>query len=161
MTNGGLKKSWPFPVYSGLLQNSHRKKIGEAIWEFLWCIDKTTLEEEGIGWVLGKKPVKIDEISLDLGESRSTVQRHLETLKRHHYITVIRARRGIVIGVLKSKKWPGKADLTPQSSPLTLKGLANAWRAFLSSAMTWCWVVLVISLAPFLIFSFVSNRGKP
>lgn len=127
MTNGGLKKSWPFPVYSGLLQNSHRKKIGEAIWEFLWCIDKTTVEEKGIGWVLGKKPVKIDEISDDLGESRSTVQRHLDALKRHHYITVIRASRGIVIGVLKSKKWPGKADLSPHEREILnfLKGISD------------------------------------
>lgn len=127
MTKGELKKSWPSPVYSGLLQNSHPQKMGEAIWEFLWCIDKTTLEEEGTGWVLGKKPVKIDEISESLRKSRSTVQRHLETLKRHHYITITRARRGIVIGVLKSKKWPKKAGLSsPEREILNfLKGISD------------------------------------
>jgi len=86
--------------------------MGEAIWEFLWCIDKTTLEENGVGWVLGKHAVAIDLIAHDLSESRRTAQYHLETLKEHKYIVVNRVKTGLVIGVLKSKKWSVRKDLT-------------------------------------------------
>jgi DNA-binding transcriptional ArsR family regulator len=128
MTKERPKKSWPIPVYSGLLQNGHKKKMGEAIWEFLWCIDKTTVEENGVGWVLGKKPVTIEEIAKDLEESWRSVQRHLETLKNHRYIIVIRVSKGIVIGVLKSKKWSGnKGNISSEEREILnfLKGISG------------------------------------
>ena len=127
MTKENSEKSWPFPVYSGLLQNGHKKKMGEAIWEFLWCIDKTTVEENGIGWVLGKKPVTIDEIANELEESWRTTQRHLETLRNCHYITITRASKGMVIGVLKSKKWVGKGKISSEEREVLnfLKSIAG------------------------------------
>lgn len=119
MAKGLPEQSWFFPVYSGLLHNTHKKKIGEAIWHFLWCTDKTTLEEddpddpgEKIGWVLQKRPVTIDEIAKQFGEPPRTTRRHLAMLRSQKYITVTRARRGIIIAVLKSKKWTGRKDLT-------------------------------------------------
>lgn len=121
------QNSWPFPVYSGLLQNGHKKKMGDAIWEFLWCVDKTTIENDGVGWVLGQKPIKIDEMARNLGESRRTVQSHLEKLKDHHYITIIRASKGIIIGVLKSKKWVGKGSISSEERKILkyLKGISH------------------------------------
>ena len=135
MRKGVPERSWFFPVYSGLLHNTHKKKIGDAIWHFLWCIDKTTLEEddpndpgEKIGWVLQKKPVTIDEIAKQFGESWRTTQRRLEILRSQKYITVARARRGIIIGVLKSKKWTGrKTNVTPEEREILnfLKGISE------------------------------------
>ena len=127
MTKETPKKSWPFPVYSGLLQNGHKKKMGEAVWEFLWCIDKTTVEENGIGWVLGKKPITIDQIADELEESWRTAQRHLETLKNCRYITITRASKGMIIGVLKSKKWIGKSNISSEEREILnfLKGVSG------------------------------------
>lgn len=127
MTKETAKKSWSFPVYSGLLKNGHKKKMGDAIWEFLWCIDKTTIEENGTGWVLGKKPITIDQIANELGESWRTAQRHFETLKDHNYVTLIRVRRGMIIGVLKSKKWVGKKSINSEERNILnfLKGISG------------------------------------
>lgn len=135
MTKDLRQKSWAFPVYSGLLTIRHKKKIGDAIWEFLWCIDKTTAEEDDtnkkgkkIGWVLGKKPVTIGEIAKQLGDSWRTTQRHLEILRSQNYITMIRARRGMIIGVLNSKKWMRKkSNITSEEREILnfLKGISG------------------------------------
>jgi hypothetical protein len=34
------KPSYPFTVWSGLLDPKHVKQMGNAIWAFLWCINK-------------------------------------------------------------------------------------------------------------------------
>lgn len=88
----------------------HKEKIGAAIWEFLWCISRTTKEEvdeKGIVWgiVFGGKPVKHEEIAEQLGSSARTVQRNMARLKEHNYIDTIRLPYGEVIKVRHSKKW--------------------------------------------------------
>ncbi|MFU1797341.1 hypothetical protein ACM1RC_25980 [Paenibacillus azoreducens] len=104
--------SYPFPIYSGLLEPEHYKKIGSAIWLFLWCISSTTQEheEEGTVWgnVLGGRPMKLSEIARDFGVNDKTVSRWLDTLEDHHYIRVTRAARGLILSVRNSKKWKDK-----------------------------------------------------
>jgi len=104
--------SYPFPMYSGLLEPEHYKKIGSAIWLFLWCVSSTTFEkeEEGTVWgiVLGNKPMKLSEISERFGVNDKTVSRWLDTLEDHHYIRVTRAPRGLILSVRNSKKWADK-----------------------------------------------------
>ena len=78
-------KSYPFPVWSGLLE--HRAKMGPAIWEFLWCLDKITTETDGVGWVLGKQPVKAARIAKDLKDESSDHLRQpltTGTVRLHH-----------------------------------------------------------------------------
>ena len=99
----GDKASYPICVWSGILD--HYSKIGPAIWEFLWLIDAITLEEDGIGWVYGKNPFKIARIVGDLvGTTRRTVERNLARLKDGGYIIERKARYGIVVGVVNSRK---------------------------------------------------------
>ncbi|RED34698.1 MarR family transcriptional regulator [Paenibacillus sp. VMFN-D1] len=104
--------SYPFPMYSGLLEPEHYKKIGSAIWLFLWCVSSTTFEkeEEGTVWgiVLGNKPMKLSDISERFGVNDKTVSRWLDTLEDHHYIRVTRAPRGLILSVRNSKKWADK-----------------------------------------------------
>ncbi|MNW37034.1 MarR family protein [compost metagenome] len=104
--------SYPFPIYSGLLEPEHYKKIGTAIWLFLWCVSSTTAEreEEGTVWgiVLGNKPMKLSEIADRFGVNDKTVSRWLDTLEDHHYIRVTRAPRGLILWVRNSKKHPDK-----------------------------------------------------
>lgn len=101
--------SYPFPTYSGLLTPEHRENIGPALWEFLWCISKTTKERAGdgekYGIVLGGKPIKYSDIASDLGVSAVTVKRNMNRLKKHGYIEMKRAPYGEIITVRNSKKF--------------------------------------------------------
>ncbi|WP_052487964.1 HTH domain-containing protein [Gordoniibacillus kamchatkensis] len=103
-----MPESYPFPIYSGLLEPTHYKKINSAIWLFLWCISSTTkeVERDGITWgiVLGNKPVKIDELVEQFGVNRSTIKRWIEILEEHGYIRVTRAPHGLIFTVRNSKK---------------------------------------------------------
>lgn len=101
----GFNPSYKFPVWNGLLEPKHRKAIGPALWEFLWCIDKTTKEKNGIGYVYGGKPVTFAEIAEDLGVSEKTIQRHIERLYLAGYIEQIVTPHGQQIRVIKSCKF--------------------------------------------------------
>src|SRR5262249_5586540 len=122
----GDKPSYPICVWSGIFD--HCEKIGAAIWEFLWLIDAITLEEDGVGWVYGKNPFKIDRIVSDLtGTTRRTVERNLARLKDGGYIITQKARYGIVVGVVNSKKIRPRRDFqdTPKVAHLASSHAKN------------------------------------
>lgn len=106
--------SYPFPMYSGILEHRHYKKIGSAIWLFLWCISSTTSEKEkdGIVWgiVLGNKPIKISELEEEFGVSDRTIRSWIRTLEEHDYIRVTRAPYGLVFTVRNSKKFRNRSE---------------------------------------------------
>jgi DNA-binding MarR family transcriptional regulator len=97
-------------MYSGLLEPEHYKRIGSAIWLFLWCVSSTTAEKEkeGTVWgiVLGNKPLQLPELAEKFGVSDKTVSRWLNSLEEHQYIKVTRAPRGLILSVKNSKKYP-------------------------------------------------------
>lgn len=96
--------SYAIPVWNGILE--HRENIGPAIWEFLWCLDKVTVEDErGIGWLLGKTPIDTKRVAKDLNEHPRTAYDNLDRLADQGYILRKRTRRGYVIGVVNSKKF--------------------------------------------------------
>jgi len=99
----GEKDSHPIPLWNGVFE--HYDRIGDALWEFLWCIDAITKEKDGIGLVLGGAPVKLKRIADDLKADRETVRRHLKNLADENYIRVRRTPYGQVIEVLNSKKF--------------------------------------------------------
>jgi len=110
-------KSWRF--WNGLLAPDHREAIGIAVWEFLWCIDRTTKEADGVGLVLGGKEVSAKMISDDLGITDRTVRANLKKLERAGYVTLRQGKHGYLITVPKSKKWTSQerkevAGLGPQ-----------------------------------------------
>ncbi len=100
--------SFPFTVYSGLLEPQHYKQIGSALWLFAWCISSTTaeIEDDGIimGIVLGGKPMKLSEIGEKFGVNDKTVSRWISDLQDHDYIRTTRAPRGLILKVKNSKK---------------------------------------------------------
>jgi hypothetical protein len=99
----GEKDSHPIPLWNGVFE--HYDRIGDALWEFLWCIDAITKEEDGIGLVLGGAPVKLKRIVADLKADKETVRRHLKNLADENYIRVRRTPYGQIIEVLNSKKF--------------------------------------------------------
>src|SRR4051812_26148218 len=72
-----------------------------ALWLYLEMLDKITLEDsQGIGWLLGKKPIKIKEFEGNVLTNRE----HFRTLRRFGYITTKRTPYGYIIGVTKTLK---------------------------------------------------------
>jgi hypothetical protein len=107
-SHGRLKRdghtSYPVPIWNGIFE--HYDRIGDAIWEFLWCIDKITREEDGVGIVLGGMPVKFERIADELkGSYKETVRLHFKLLETEKYIRLRRTPYGHVIEVLNSKKF--------------------------------------------------------
>lgn len=96
-------------VSNGLLLDGHRKRMGSAVWEFMWLLDKVTqIGADGSGKVLGGKPIKLDEIADDLQVHRDTVSENLTTLAAEGYIDKKTAPYGIIITVKKAQKRFGK-----------------------------------------------------
>lgn len=102
------RPSIPIPVWNGLIE--HRREMGPAIWEFLWLLDKITVEKSDddgrkVGLVLGGKPILVSQLATDLRLDERTVRKNLGRLERHGYISRKRTPRGKTIRVLNSAKW--------------------------------------------------------
>jgi hypothetical protein len=90
-------------VNNGLLEGDHRKRMGSAVWEFMWLLDKiTSVSEEGIGKVLGGRPIKLKEFGTGIVEPNISL--NLTKLTEEGYINVIHAPYGLVITVNKARK---------------------------------------------------------
>lgn len=97
------KANYPIPVSNGIFD--HREKVGSAIWLFLLLIDWTTVEQDGLGQVLGGKPVTVKELKEALGLEERQVRAQLQRLQSIKFIRLRRTSYGFVIEVLKSKKF--------------------------------------------------------
>ena len=110
-----MTSSYPIKIWSGLLSDGHTQKIENALWEFIWLVNKVTKEEDGIGYVLKGKPIKVNDIAKDLKRKYRTVLRHLKDLKKTGYITLKRCPYGFVITINNSKKFQNRYDKGIQS----------------------------------------------
>lgn len=110
-------------ISNGLLTPEHKSRMGSAVWEFMWCIDKVTrIDPKGRGWVLGGKPIKLADVGMG---SDNTVSRNLAKLQEQGYIEITRTPYGLSIRVCKAKKRFTKSGESPkvvnhqnQKSPL-------------------------------------------
>jgi len=98
------EQSFPFYVWSGLLAPEHRKRMGSAIWVYLWCLRRTTREKDGLGLVLGGSRIKQSRIARELGVTERTIGTDLARLRKHGYLQIRRIPYGLVITVFKSKR---------------------------------------------------------
>ncbi len=115
----------------------HCGRIGSALWEFVWCLDKITEERDGTGIVLGGAPVKIRQIAADLDRGEHTVRRNLDRLEGENYISRTRTPYGFSIRVRNSQKfqiWSKKENVingqsvpkeSVQKRPVSLSHLAD------------------------------------
>src|SRR3990167_9758761 len=102
-------KGFFIEITNNLLEKKHRKAMGSAVWEFMWCLDKITkIDEEGLGWVYGGKPIKLDEISKETGVHRDNVSRNIGKLQKHGYLAIKHPPYGMIVCVSKAKKRFGK-----------------------------------------------------
>ena len=111
-------------ISNGLIEGDHHEKMGNAIWLYMWLIDKVTkIDDEGLGWVLGGKPLQIEEIK---HIPRRSCQRYISILKKNQYITVTRTMRGVIIKVTKAKKSFGRQTRhVPKVAHLDMPELAH------------------------------------
>jgi hypothetical protein len=91
-----------FPVYEGIFE--HAPVLKDAVWLFMWLINRTTWETEGRGAVLGGIPIHDDRPAKELGFPVKTIRRWRRMLIRGDYISIVRTPYGFRYTVLKSKK---------------------------------------------------------
>ena len=106
-------KGFGIEIKNNLLDPKHIAKMSIAVWLYMWMIDHiTSVDEGGIGKVLGGKPIKFEELELELGISMRTYRRWLSMLTNEGYINTKRTPYGIIISVNKAyKKFGHKTDV--------------------------------------------------
>jgi len=111
-------------VSNGILDKQHRQKMQlsrktSCIWVYLWLLDKMTRVDNttNLGYVLGGKPLKLEEDLSEFG-NRKTVMSILNKLEKEGYIQTLRTPYGKSIFITKAKKiFNGKKGIerSPQS----------------------------------------------
>jgi hypothetical protein len=112
-------KGFYIEITNNLLDPKHRKAMGEAVWLFMFFLDKmTSIDDKGVGKILGGKPIKFQHISEELGISERTYSRWISCLKKYGYIGVRRTPYGLVITLNKAKKRYAKSGgYKPSDTP--------------------------------------------
>lgn len=110
---------WPVGARGGLIDEKHRKAMGEAVFLFMWCLLRQTGQHDGWGIVLYGKTVTYDFIHGETGFAFRTLQRWMAILVGAGYLHVEHVQRGMVIRIAKAKKWGG--DTTVTASGKTVK----------------------------------------
>lgn len=119
-------KGFGIYVKNDLLDPKHIQAMGpkSALWLYLWLLDKiTSISEEGIGKILGGKPIVSEEVTEELGVSDRTFRRWVTILKKYGYINVTRTPRGLSLSLNKAEKIFGnkgsvKTDRSPDRTQL-------------------------------------------
>lgn len=92
------------PVSPGIF--AHYKRIGPALWVFLWLINATAEEYEAEGRWGKVRPCTLGDIAYGIrGLEKTVVSQHLGTLERQGYIRVNRDGATLHIEVAKAKKF--------------------------------------------------------
>ena len=102
-------KGFGIEIKNNLLDPKHIEHMGIAVWLYMWCIDKmTSIDESGVGKVLGGKPIQYKEVGDELGISVRTYRRWVTLLVTGGYINTITAPHGLIFYVNKAHKRFGK-----------------------------------------------------
>lgn len=97
------EKTYRISISNGILE--HCPEMLDSVWLFIWYIDKTTIEKNGEGSVLGGIPICDSRAAGALRMPLKTIRRWRLRLERKGYIRTLRTPYGHVVTLLKSKKW--------------------------------------------------------
>src|SRR5271170_6340838 len=89
-----------------LFEARHYERMGAAIWLYGWLVLRQTHQQGDVGWVLGGAPISYREIEQETGFNVRTLERWMQTLRRHHYIETEMAPAGVIVRITKAKKFP-------------------------------------------------------
>lgn len=114
------KKTFRIPVSNGILTPEHYQRMGDGIWYFMWCVDRTTKEVadgtgNAYGIVLGGMPCHDQDVASSFGVHVNTIRTWRIRLTKEKYIKTTRTPNGYSIKVLKSKKWPKRLTENSES----------------------------------------------
>lgn len=96
-----------------LFEAKHYERMGAAIWLYGWLVLRQTHQSGSVGWVLGGAPIHYCEIQEETGFAPKTLERWMRTLRERGYIETQTTQRGLVVRILKAKKF---ARRFPQAS---------------------------------------------
>ena len=103
------------------MARKHIEAVGQAIWLFLWLIDKTTSEElaDGERWgvVLYGKTLTAKQMAGTLFVNERTARRYLSQLEKGGYIRLMKKSDGYTIYVRKSIKWQNRPGIKSVPNP--------------------------------------------
>lgn len=98
-------KGFGIYVKNDLLEAKHVANMEASVWLYLWLLDKmTSINENGVGRILGNQPVTYSQIYIELGISKRTYTRWVARLRKHGYINTTRTPHGLVFSVTKATK---------------------------------------------------------
>jgi hypothetical protein len=89
-----------------LFEARHYEQMGSALWLYEWLVLRQTHQSGSIGWVLGGAPISYHEIKEDTGFNPRTLERWMQTLRKHGYIETEAVPSGIRVRITKAKKFP-------------------------------------------------------
>lgn len=89
-----------------LFEAQHYERMGAALWLYGWLVLRQTHQSGSVGWVLGGSPISYREIEEETGFNRRTLERWMNTLRRHGYIETEAAPAGVIVRITKAKKFP-------------------------------------------------------
>lgn len=118
-------KGYTIDVRNNLLERKHFEAMGEAVWLYMWFLDKmTSVNENGVGKVLGSSAITHDLIFEDLGIPHRTYLRYVDKLRDAGYINTVRLQHGLLVTITKAKKNFSKtakkrSDKNGVSKPIT------------------------------------------
>jgi hypothetical protein len=88
-----------------LFEARHHARMGAAVWLFGWLVLRQTFQSGPVGWVLGGKPISYREIEEETGFNRRTLENWMRLLRRHGYVETETAQGGVIIRIMKAKKF--------------------------------------------------------
>lgn len=98
-------KGFGIYVKNNLLDGKHIEAMGASVWLYMWLLDKmTSVNENGVGKVLGGQPVTFDMIEAELGISIRTYRRWIDQLRDAGYINTLRTPYGLQTTINKAEK---------------------------------------------------------
>lgn len=98
-----MKPNFNIGARNGLLEQKHFNALGNALWLYLWFLDK---QPKNTDKVLGGRPITYQMFSEKFeGVPRITYVRWLSAIKKGGYINLVRTPRGVVVTINKPKKW--------------------------------------------------------
>lgn len=111
-------KGFGIYVKNDLLEPKHYANMGEALWLYLWLLDKmTSINEHGMGKVHSGKPITYEDVREDLGVSDQVYWRWIKRLKTTGYISTLRTPYGLVFTVNKAEKIFKNRTIKSNSTP--------------------------------------------
>lgn len=119
-------KGFDIEIKNNLLEPKHIEAMNQSVWLYMWLVDKmTSVNEDGIGLVLGGKPIKYSEVKAELGISKNTYSRWIDKLLSYPYIVITRTPYGIVFRVLKAhKRFKNRITTNGESTSLQVVNLS-------------------------------------